>query len=132
MDLKLLIFHSKCDNKPNTLIIVKSINGNVFGGFTEQTCNHNDHFKADQNSFIFSLINKLNKPIKIKWSQNYGICCNISYGPTFGGDLCIADRSNLNTTSRSNLGNAYVHPDYAYGSNEATSFLSVIICIKLN
>jgi hypothetical protein len=28
------IFHKKCDNKPPTLVIIKSINGNIFGGFT--------------------------------------------------------------------------------------------------
>ncbi len=27
-------FHSKCDNKPNTLVIIKSENGNIFGGYT--------------------------------------------------------------------------------------------------
>jgi hypothetical protein len=26
-------FHSKCDDKPNTLIIVKSVNGNIFGTY---------------------------------------------------------------------------------------------------
>jgi hypothetical protein len=119
-------FHSKCDNKTNTLIIIKSTNDNVFGGYSEQTWNHvYGCHKADPNSFIFSLINKLNKPIKMKWSQNYGIYCSNYYGPTFGGgfDLNIADKSNSNTTSYSNLGNSYVHPDYAYGSNEAKSFL---------
>jgi len=116
-------FHSKCDNKPNTLVVIKSTNGNVFGGYSEQTWNHIGTYKADPNSFIFSLINKLNKPIKMKCSQNDGIYCNSSYGPTFGGghDLHIADKSNTNTSSYSNLGCSYTHP---YGSNEAKSFLA--------
>jgi len=119
-------FHSKCDNKQNTLVIIKSTNGNVFGGYTEQTWNSIDGYKADPNSFIFSLINKDNKPIKIKWSQNKGICCDDIHGPSFGGgcDLRIADKSNSNTNSRSNLGHSYIHPDYAYGSTEAKSFLA--------
>jgi hypothetical protein len=119
-------FHSKCENKPNTLVIVKSTNGNVFGGYTEQTWNHTGNYKADPNSFIFSLINKLKKPIKMKWSKNYGICCSSSHGPIFGGghDLNIADNGNKNTNSSSNLGHSYSHPDYAYGSNEASSFLA--------
>jgi hypothetical protein len=119
-------FHSKCDNRPNTLVIVKSTNGNVFGGYTEQTWNHTGDYKTDPNSFIFSLINQLNKPIKMKWSQGYGIYCHTSYGPTFGGghDLHIANQSNLNATSYSNLVHSYTHPDYAYGSNEAKSFLA--------
>jgi len=36
-------FHAKCDDKPNTFIIVKSENGNVFGGYTEQSWSGNDH-----------------------------------------------------------------------------------------
>jgi hypothetical protein len=118
-------FHTKCDSKPNTLVIIKSTNGNVFGGYTEQTWNHGG-CKADPNSFIFSLINKINKPIKMKWLKGNGIFCNSSYGPIFGGghDLIIADKSNTNSSSYSNLGNSYTHPDYAYGSNEAKSFLA--------
>ena len=35
-------FHSKCDDKSNTLVIVKSSNGNVFGGYTEQSWSGSD------------------------------------------------------------------------------------------
>jgi hypothetical protein len=119
-------FHSKCDNKPNTLTIIKSTNDNVFGGYTEQKWNQIVYYKDDPNSFLFSLINKLNKPKKIKWSKNNGICCSISNSPVFGGghDLCIADKSNTNTNSCSNLGLFYTHSDYEYESNEAKSFLA--------
>ena len=119
-------FHTNCDNKPNTLIVIKSTNDNVFGGYTEQTWNHTGDYKTDKNSFIFSFINKLNKPIKMKWSKSVGIYCRRSNGPIFGGgfDLCIADKSNTNTTSYSNLGYSYTHPDYEYKSDEAKSFLA--------
>jgi hypothetical protein len=50
-------FHSKCDKQPNTLIIIKSENGNIFGGYTEQDWTPNNYLKTDKNSFIFSLIN---------------------------------------------------------------------------
>ena len=62
--------------------------------------------------------------MKIKWSQNFGICRN--NGISFGGghDLFIANKSNTNTLSYSNLGNSYTHPDYKYGSNEAKSYLA--------
>jgi len=95
-------FHFKCNNKPNTLIIIKSTNGNVFGGYTEKSwiSMENEFFIADPNSFIFSLINKENRPLKIKWSQKEGICCHKRYGPTFGAyDFYIADKSNTNTNS---------------------------------
>jgi len=54
-------FHSKCDNKPNTLIIIKSKNANIFGGYTEQSWNqvsnylsktNNEDWKADPNSLL--------------------------------------------------------------------------------
>jgi len=118
-------FHSKCDNKLNTLIIIKSTNGYVFGGYTEQTWNCIGIYKADPNSFIFSLINKTNKPIKMKnITAERAIGCAESYGPVFGIDLMIADKSNTNTASSSDLGSSYIHPDYTKGSNEAKSFLA--------
>jgi BTB/POZ domain-containing protein KCTD9 len=118
-------FHSKCDNKPNTLIIIKSTNGNVFGGYTEQSWNQTYFIESDRNSFLFSLINQLNKPIKMKWSRSFGICCNSNHGPIFGvNDLYIADKSNQNTSSYSDLGASFNHPDYTYGSDEAKSFLA--------
>jgi hypothetical protein len=119
-------FHSKCDNKPNTLIIIKTENGNIFGGYTEQSWSGHGAYKADQKSFIFSLINKINKPLKIKWSKNNGIFCNQIYGPTFGGghDIYITDKSNTNSSNHSNLCHSYTHPDYTHGSNEAQSLLA--------
>jgi hypothetical protein len=130
-------FHTNCDNKTNTLTVIKTTNGNVFGGYTEQTWNYNDSYseqtwnntggyKADPNSFIFSLINKLNEPIKIKWSRNNGISCQTTYGPIFGGgyDFNIANQSNINTNSYSNLGHSYTHSDYRFETNEAKTFLA--------
>ncbi len=128
-------FHFKCNNKPNTLIIIKSTNGNVFGGYTEKSwiSMENEFFIADPNSFIFSLINKKNRPLKIKWSQKEGICCHKRYGPTFGAyDFYIADKSNTNTNSYSNLGHSFTHPDYFYGSNEARSFLAGSFSFKVD
>jgi hypothetical protein len=95
-------FHSKCNDKPNTLIIIKSKNDNVFCGYTEQTWNHAyGCYKADPNSFIFSLINEFNKPIKIKCSQSNSIYCSSDYGPSFGmNDLHIADKSNININTK--------------------------------
>jgi hypothetical protein len=50
-------FHAKCDNKPNTFIIIKSTNGNVFGGYIEQSWIHSGGYKP----FLkFFKINKCN------------------------------------------------------------------------
>jgi hypothetical protein len=58
--------------------------------------------------------------------SRYAIYCPSNYGPTFGGghDFHISDNSNTNKDSYSNLGYSYSHPDYAYGSEEAKSFLT--------
>jgi hypothetical protein len=56
--------------------------------------------------------------------QNYAIYFSKNYRPKFGYDFYKADKSNKNTTSYSNLGHYYTHPDYAFGSYEAESFLS--------
>ena len=45
-------FHSKCDKKPNTLVIIKSINGNVFGGFTKQNWSLLQKFKSRSAVFV--------------------------------------------------------------------------------
>jgi hypothetical protein len=77
-------------------------------------------------SFKYSFVNKINKPIKIKWSKNKKFDSYSSFGPTFGSghDFYIANKSNTNTNSFSDLGLSYSHPEYAYGSNEARSFLA--------
>jgi hypothetical protein len=127
-------FHSKCDDKPNTLVIIKSTNGNVFGGYTEQSWfaigyESDSVNKLDLNSFIFSLINKDNESLLIKCSHNYGIACSFLDGPIFGGisgkrDIFISGKSNLKSTSYSKLGQSFIHPDYLEGSNKAKSFLA--------
>ncbi len=122
-------FHSKCDNKPNTLSLIRSTNGNIFGGYTEQSWSGSGQYKTDRNAFIFSLINKQNKPLKMKCEKCENAIYGNSYsghGPTFGGghDFYISDNSNTNTDSYSNLGHSYPHPDYASGSSEAKSFLA--------
>jgi len=83
-------FHSKCDDKSNTLVIVKSSNGNIFGGNTEQSWLNTDPIsvridKNDPKAFIFSLINKEHRPLKIKCSPNNVLRCKNAFDPIFGG-----------------------------------------------
>jgi hypothetical protein len=118
-------FHAKCDDQPNTFIIIKSTNGNVFGGYTEQSWSGSG-YKADPNAFLFSLINQDSEPLKMKCiSSDEAIYCSTKYGPNFGNmDIKISSESNENTQSCSNIGYSYEHPDYNYDSNEAQLFLA--------
>jgi hypothetical protein len=45
-------FHSKCDQKPNTLMIIKSEHGNIFGGYTEQKIGQEMDIEMIQNHYI--------------------------------------------------------------------------------
>ncbi len=56
--------------------------------------------------------------------HEYAIGCHSSFGPTFGYDINIADNSITTMDSLSQLGFYYKHPQYAYGTNEAQSFLA--------
>jgi hypothetical protein len=125
-------FHSNCDNKPNTFIIIKSANENVFGGYTEQNWSYTDsgEYKTDPAAFLFSYINKEKKPLVMKCQEpEKAIFCFGKNGPIFGGvfgkrDLALSMNSNENHKSYSNLGSSFKHPVYMQGSKEAQSFLA--------
>jgi len=76
-------FHSKCDNIKNTLIIIKSTTGKIFGGFTTQLWNHSGYVN-DPLAFAFSINNQKIYNIIDNKSGNYAIYSNNLYGPCFG------------------------------------------------
>ena len=134
-------FHSRCDGKPNTLTIVKSSNGNIFGGFTSipwESIEYDEEngYMYDFCAFLFSLVNKENRPLifehtneseNIKDADARGsVWSSSKHGPLFGSghDLYIADKSNTNDDSYSNLGFTYTHPDYQRDSERANSILA--------
>ena len=48
-------FHLRCDMYINTLTIIKTKEGLIFGGFTSETWEGNEFDKEDENAFCFSL-----------------------------------------------------------------------------
>jgi hypothetical protein len=121
-------FHSKCDGHSNTLTIFKAKQSSfIFGGFTTADWDSSSGWKSDANAFLFSLTNKDNEPLKIKVSSKrlqYAIYCESDYGPTFGGEIRIANNPNTTKNSYSYLGKSYKHPQYAFGTKEADTFLA--------
>ena len=75
-----LLFHKKCDNIKDTLTLVKTKTGNIFGGYTSETWNGNN-YKKDDKAFCFSI--DLNKKYNSKKTNN-AIYSTRSYGPCFG------------------------------------------------
>jgi hypothetical protein len=132
-------FHAKCDRKSSTLTIIKAkSSGFIFEGYTEVQWESCEADKSDPNAFIFSLVNRDNKPCKINVSNlNKAIYCFSRYGPIFGGsylkdgkqlingDIRVADNVNVNTNNVTNLGDAYKHPSYFFESNETYSFSKI-------
>ena len=75
-----LIFHKKCDDIKDTLTLVKTKTGNIFGGYTSETWKGNN-YKKDDNAFCFSI--DLKKVYNSKKTDN-AIYSTRSYGPCFG------------------------------------------------
>lgn len=128
-------FHAKVNNVPNTFFIIKVKDSpNIFGGFTQCGWDSTSSEKKDNSSFIFSLVNEKNKPIKIKAKDDAIVFCNranqhIAFGCNSAGYcLLIQPDSNVSNSqmgnSYSNLYGTFVHPKYKQGSSEAKSFLA--------
>ncbi len=99
-------FHEYCDNKGPTLVVIKSSEGWIFGGYTTRSWKvvHPDEYssiissciifsidkyKDDDEAFIFTLKNangvEPTRYMKRKESK-YAIYCDPNYGPRFGYD----------------------------------------------
>jgi len=81
-------FHSRCDNIPNTLVLIKSAGNRRFGGFTsvQWTSSTSGEYKDDPNAFLFSL----DKQKIYSYKKNgKAIYCYKDHGPRFGGGCDI-------------------------------------------
>ena len=143
-------FHSRCDGLPNTLTIVKSTNGNIFGGYTtipwESIKYDKDNgYMYDFCAFLFSLVNNENIPLifehtkepeyikgeNIVWGS---VWPDSNSGPIFGGghDLRIGDYSNTDYSCGSKLGFTYTHRDFQSDSERANSILAGFHLFKVD
>jgi hypothetical protein len=106
-------FHSKCDDRRNTVTLILTTKGFIFGGFIPLSWDSRNAFKADdsEQSFIFSVKDPRNGEPKsfplVK--SSLAICGHSSDGPRFGGgsDIYVADGCNQNKRSFTNLGHTY-------------------------
>ncbi|KAJ5075338.1 pep-cterm sorting domain-containing protein [Anaeramoeba ignava] len=134
-------WHYICDNKGKTLVIIKTEDNFIFGGFTqvgftndkskwdESYQDNPNGYIIDSNAFIFSLRNDKNnrKPDKFpirKGEENHSMWYNYSgFGPFFGFGSDFQLKSKLKN-GRSNFGYSYHLPEgIEYRTNEATNYL---------
>ena len=113
-------FHSKCDGYNNTLTLVKTTNGKIFGGFTDATWDQSSSNKSGSNGFIFSLDNN---EIYYNKNSSYNIYGDSNYGPYFGsGDLYISDNCRNNNSNES-MGGSYENNGKTYPLTGDSNFL---------
>ena len=74
------IFHKMCDNIKDTITLVKTKKGYIFGGYTSETWDGNN-YKKDDKAFCFSI--DLKKKYNNKKTNN-SIYCSLGIGPCFG------------------------------------------------
>ena len=112
-------FHAKCDNKGETLTLVKCTDGYVFGGYASVSWKSGSgSSQSAPGSFLFSLHGPSREgPVKLHLKDPNDGCamqCHISYGPTFGRkepDFHLSSNANNCTRSHTSLGNTYHLPD---------------------
>ncbi|RGB30658.1 hypothetical protein C1646_793420 [Rhizophagus diaphanus] len=83
-------FHTKCDNKGSTIVILKIRNSEqILGGYNPLQWDSSNAFKSTQDSFLFSFTNKNDhnsaKVGHINTDYGNAIYWYETYGPAFGG-----------------------------------------------
>ena len=102
-------FHKQCDNKHNTITIIRSSYGNLFGGYCSIPWSSSNQYVRDNNSFLFLIQSKdtsKNPPIfKLSNPDSPAIYHDENLGPTFGAgyDIVIRDKCNKKLNKSANL-----------------------------
>jgi len=102
-------FHFACDDKGETIVIVETTNGAVFGGYTDQSWAGTGSYAFSTTSFIFQLRPYLiTYPIKSGFEKN-AIYRKSTHGPSFGGghDFYLSSDCMSNTASYTKGGHSY-------------------------
>ena len=83
-------FHERCDDIEGTLTIIKTKEGNIFGGYTSLSWDpEEDAEKKDEDAFVFSL--NLDKLYFESGKKDYSIFCDKSKGPCFVGMFAVQE-----------------------------------------
>ena len=92
-------FHSKCDGKGPTIVLIKSDSNCRFGGYTSISWGASTGgYIRDDSAFLFSFDNKKKYYVN---TPNYAIYCHHQYGPTFGNghDIHLSNYAPQNNSS---------------------------------
>lgn len=130
------MYHQKCDGKGSWMVLVRSEEGTIFGGFSGESSLKSKDIKwnLSPNNFLFSFSHRT-KHLPNNPQQFANMAYHDSVGPYFCNDLFINDFANVKSTNysrkiysniaaSSELGSCYSLPkNIEYGSEAAQSFL---------
>ncbi|KAJ5073694.1 pep-cterm sorting domain-containing protein [Anaeramoeba ignava] len=121
-------WHKAVDGKGKTLVIIKTKQNFIFGGFTQVGFKSaNGEWSNDSNAFIFSLRNDKGDRIPAKFTckePQYAIYSHLNIGPRFGQGTDFRINSNLQP-GYSNFGHSYIPPNgITYGTDSGKSYLA--------
>ncbi|KAJ5067937.1 pep-cterm sorting domain-containing protein [Anaeramoeba ignava] len=124
-------WHSTVDDKGKTLVIIKTTQNFIFGGFTKNgwISGSNGRYISDSDAFIFSLRNDKNDRESQKFTVKQGeegnaIYYHSNFGPIFGFGHDLYLKSDLKTGC-TDFGWAYDTPNgITYDTDEAQSYLA--------
>ena len=107
-------FHSACDGKGPTIVIVETTTGNVFGGYTDLSWSSANAYAKSTKTFLFRLRPTTKRYDYKSGREGYAIYRGKNYGPTFGGghDIYIVSSALSSTSSYTNGGHSYTFPSY--------------------
>jgi len=118
-------FHSKCDDQGTTLTVVRSPEGYIYGGYTEQSWReYGGNYRTDERAWLFWIKCRAQlKPrkmmVKMDGNQGHAIYPHNSYGPTFGGGHDIYFEGGNMRRGYVNWGHTYPLPS-GYGTEFLT------------
>ncbi|RGB36241.1 hypothetical protein C1646_758366 [Rhizophagus diaphanus] len=106
-------FHTKCDNKGATIVIVKITNSEqIVGGYNPLYCNSRNAWESTYDSLLFSFTDKNNlQSAKVSYSNGnqYSIRNYPSVSPAFGGSIDLFFKNDVYSNSIKN-GSASSYP----------------------
>jgi len=122
-------FHSKCDNKGPTVVIVLTTTGNIFGGYSALSWASSPGYGKAATSFLFRLRPSMRHYSVKTGKESYSTYRHASYGPTFGAghDLYIVSNALSSTSSYTNGGHSYEFAGYPnYQLNDGVKNFKVL------
>jgi regulator of replication initiation timing len=104
-------FHNCCNNKGESIVVIRSSEGYIFGGYCPVSWTSSNQYINTNNAWLFSMSSPNGTYyVKLPVTQNQGnsIYDHSGYGPTFGSNHDLHINNNPTSNSNySNLGGSY-------------------------